>query len=259
MSATNVPDSNDTSAILRDAYREVPSMMPDGPRCQARAGDDICNAVEPLHRQGLGYIGGHPFVPASPALPEPPKWMQNIAAQFAARRKPPAPALPVEGDDSDRARAEAFAEANYGDRRDFTQRQRENFGLARKVAVAGYLAGRADERRVAEECIAALKAQKDGAYSERNKTVIALAWMALRAGCRVGTREHEGEWDDDWRAILMVDLPTGQASWHFHDSERPLLAGFPAYPDEWDGHTTDEKYERMRALSKPAQEAQDGD
>lgn len=94
-----------------------------------------------------------------------------------------------------------------------------------------------------------LREQKDGAYSERNQTVIALAHMARMGGCRVGVREHEGEdWDDDWRAILFIDLPTGQASWHFHDSERPLLAAFPAYPDEWDGHTTNEKYDRLRAL-----------
>lgn len=95
-----------------------------------------------------------------------------------------------------------------------------------------------------------LEEAKDGAYAERNKTVIALAHMARLAGYRVGTHEHEGEdWEDDWRAILMIDLPTGQASWHFHDSERPLLAGFAPYPDEWDGHTTDEKYARLAALA----------
>lgn len=103
-----------------------------------------------------------------------------------------------------------------------------------------------------------LMEQKDGAYSERNQTVVALAHMARLAGYRVGVREHDlsdTEWGDDWRAILMIELPTGQASWHFHDSERPMLAPFPPYPDEWDGHTTAEKYARLRALSGEGEDA----
>lgn len=109
----------------------------------------------------------------------------------------------------------------------------------------------ADNTHELRHLVEAAEAAKNGAYSERNKTVVALAHMARLAGCRVGIREHnpadEG-WDDDWRAILMIDLPTGQASWHFHDSERPMLAEFGPYPDEWDGHTTDEKYDRLAAL-----------
>jgi hypothetical protein len=52
-------------------------------------------------------------------------------------------------------------------------------------------------------------------------------------------------WDEAWHGCIYIDLPTGQASWHFHDSEAHLFAHLPPYDGEWDGHTTEEKYERM--------------
>lgn len=126
---------------------------------------------------------------------------------------------------------------------------------------AAIRAVRASEQSAYIPLVEAAEAAKDGAYSERNKTVVALAHMARLAGCRVGVREHDPadvDWDDDWRAILIIDLPTGQASWHFHDSERPMLASFGPYPDEWDGHSTDEKYARLAALVQvPGQQQAD--
>ena len=47
---------------------------------------------------------------------------------------------------------------------------------------------------------------------------------------------------------MFIDLPTGQASWHYHDREAHLFAGLPPYTKPWDGHTTPEKYERLAAL-----------
>lgn len=98
-----------------------------------------------------------------------------------------------------------------------------------------------------------LSAQKDAAYSERNKLVAAFARVALRLGWRAGVGYHplaDKEWEQDWRTIVFVDLPTGQVSWHFHDSERDLLKGLPAYAEAWDGHSTDEKYQRLAALDQ---------
>lgn len=98
-----------------------------------------------------------------------------------------------------------------------------------------------------------LRAQKDGAYRERNQLVALLARMALELGWMVGVGRHpdsDTTWDSDWRTIVFIDLPTGQASWHFHDSERHLLEGLPPYPGKWDGHTTDEKYDRVRHALK---------
>jgi hypothetical protein len=98
--------------------------------------------------------------------------------------------------------------------------------------------------------VAALKAQKDAAYSERNQCVALIARMAGRMGWIVGVGKHPAEdtaWEDDWRTVLFVTLPTGQMSWHFHDSEKHLLDGLPERSFVWDGHTTPQKYERVNA------------
>ncbi len=88
------------------------------------------------------------------------------------------------------------------------------------------------------------------AYHERNLCVALIARMALASGLHAGTKQHPAEdasWEDDWRTILLIDLPTGQVSWHFHDSELELLEGLPGYQGQWDGHDTPTKYERCRA------------
>ena len=92
-------------------------------------------------------------------------------------------------------------------------------------------------------------AAKDAAYKERNQVVAALARAAMLLGWKVGLRKTAIEgWDADWHNCVFIDLPTGQASWHFHDSELPLFRGLPDYDATWDGHTTPEKYERLEAL-----------
>ena len=85
-----------------------------------------------------------------------------------------------------------------------------------------------------------LRAEKDGAYSERNKVVAALAKM-FPSGI-LQDAENVGWW------ILFIDLPTGQASWHFQESELHLLSGIPKYEGVWDGHSTKEKYQRLDAF-----------
>ena len=93
-----------------------------------------------------------------------------------------------------------------------------------------------------------LEKQKNQAYAERNKVVAALAHILAKQYINVGVAKHQGEdWEDDWRNVLVIDLPDqGQITWHFHDSEQCLLDGFNDWPDyQWDGHTTEEKYERL--------------
>jgi hypothetical protein len=100
-----------------------------------------------------------------------------------------------------------------------------------------------------------LRSQKDAAYSERNKVVALLARMAPWMGWESGLARHPEEdvsWERDWMTIVFVNLPAGQASWHFHDSEQHLLGGLPRYVEPWDGHTTEEKYRRVdAALTNP--------
>ncbi len=93
-----------------------------------------------------------------------------------------------------------------------------------------------------------LKIRKDGAYLERNKCVVLIANMALALGYNAGRAEHDPndkEWEDDWRTVVYIDLPSGQISWHFHDSQFDLVAGLPIYDGVWDGHSTELKYQRV--------------
>lgn len=87
---------------------------------------------------------------------------------------------------------------------------------------------------------AAKEAEKNGAYAERNKVVAALAKLFPSGVLR--DTDEAGWW------IVFIDLPDGQASWHFHESELDLLVGIPKYEGEWDGHSTEEKYARLKSL-----------
>lgn len=92
------------------------------------------------------------------------------------------------------------------------------------------------------------RAAKDAAYTERNRCVALIAAVGRAVGWTSGIGEHpkdDAAWDPEWRTIVYVDLPKGQASWHFHDRDRSLLDGLPPYARAWDGHTSEQKYERI--------------
>ncbi len=112
------------------------------------------------------------------------------------------------------------------------------------VESAGYQAIRDDNAR--------LRQRKDGAYLERNQVVAALA-RCFPSG--IARTAIEG-WHEEWHGCVYIDLPTGQVSWHYHDSHAHLFAGLPPYQGTWDGHSTEEKYRRLAALDggKGAQE-----
>ena len=95
--------------------------------------------------------------------------------------------------------------------------------------------------------LASVKAQKDGAYSERNKLVAALSKMFPASLER--HPDEDKSWEDDWRWIVFIDLPAGQASWHLHDSELSQFDHLKrGQGRKWDGHTTEEKYRRLAAF-----------
>jgi Lar family restriction alleviation protein len=95
-----------------------------------------------------------------------------------------------------------------------------------------------------QSALAEMEARKDAAYLERNQVVAALA-KCFPSG--VARTAIEG-WSEDWHGCVYIDLPTGQASWHHHDSQAYLFEGLPPYTKPWDGHTTEEKYRRLAAL-----------
>ena len=86
---------------------------------------------------------------------------------------------------------------------------------------------------------------KDTAYNERNRLVALLAHL-FPSG--LAKTEIPG-WEPEWINCVYLDLPTGQASWHYHDDDAPLFEGLPPYTKPWDGHTTAEKYRRIEKLA----------
>jgi hypothetical protein len=113
------------------------------------------------------------------------------------------------------------------------------------------------ERDGARNRVAEALRAKDGAYSERDRLVCALSkmfpsWLARHP-------DSDASWDDDWRWIVFVQLPTGQASWHIHDSERGWFDHLSVGANSWDGHTNDEKYARLAKLTAAKAELRVGE
>jgi len=117
----------------------------------------------------------------------------------------------------------------------------------------------------AREAVAAAVAAKNGAYTERNMCVALIARMADHLSTQdpafgAWLAKHDPAdtaWERDWLNIVFVRIPTGQLSWHLHDSELPLFDFLPRVWDcahdgftPWDGHTTEQKYDRIRAALK---------
>lgn len=49
--------------------------------------------------------------------------------------------------------------------------------------------------------------------------------------------------------IVCIDSElTGQMSWHIHDLEIPMFSHLKWGANTWDGHTTEQKYERLGKL-----------
>ena len=151
-------------------------------------------------------------------------------------------------------RCEAWAIKNYMD----------DFGsfVARNVAVnlrdeikalQSSDAAAALARRDAETRREAAKA-RDAAYAERDKLVCALSKLFPSSLER--HPDTDTTWENDWRWIVFIDLPSGQATWHIHDSELGMFDHLPRFTGrKWDGHTTPEKYERLAALTRQLDEA----
>jgi hypothetical protein len=100
----------------------------------------------------------------------------------------------------------------------------------------------------------AIMTPADDAYTERNRLVALLAWLYDGA---VGRTDIPG-WAPEWHGCVYIDLPTGQVSFHFHDRDAGLFAGLPPFNGVWDGHTTEEKWNRVARLGRHARAAWEG-
>jgi hypothetical protein len=80
-------------------------------------------------------------------------------------------------------------------------------------------------------------------YRERAHLV---AFLAAAYNSTIGFTDPD---EPDW-AVVTIDTPEGQMAWHISPDDMDLFGHVSNYPDaRWDGHTTEEKYERLRALA----------
>ncbi len=91
------------------------------------------------------------------------------------------------------------------------------------------------------------KAEKDEAYRQRNHLVAALAHLYPSGVARTNIPG----WSDDWHGCCFIDLPSGQISYHFHDSHAFLFEDLPPYTKPWDGHDKETVHARVKELAAP--------
>lgn len=100
----------------------------------------------------------------------------------------------------------------------------------------------------------------DDAYNERNRLVAALSRL-YPAHLAIDREAECG-----WQTVVCVHIRVGrmipiqggmwseedsQAAWHIPDRELSLFAHLPMQDNDWDGHTTEEKYDRLRRIAPP--------
>ncbi len=91
-----------------------------------------------------------------------------------------------------------------------------------------------------------LSAALDELYSDRALVVLLAVTCAADSGLPVHRLIDDKE--PDW-PVLAIQLPTGQVSWHIDPVDLAGLAPIERLPlGTWDGHTTAEKMERIRAF-----------
>jgi hypothetical protein len=89
--------------------------------------------------------------------------------------------------------------------------------------------------------------QINAVYTERAACISLIARMAIQLGWKAGVSQHplDEEYPEHYRKLVFVDLPTGQLSWHIADHDAELIKDLPVYIGTWDGHSTEQKDERM--------------
>jgi hypothetical protein len=88
-----------------------------------------------------------------------------------------------------------------------------------------------------------LNTLKNAVYAERN-TLVALLTTLYPSGVKKTSIEG---WDPSWHNCVYIDLPWGQASWHYHDNHAFMFEGIPKYQGNWDGHNVTDKYGNILA------------
>lgn len=89
---------------------------------------------------------------------------------------------------------------------------------------------------------------KDLAYRERNK-LVALLTRFFPSFLAKENDNYLNFYNIHW--IVYLETPKGQLSWHIPDIDLFLFDGVERRATYvWDGHSTEEKYERLLSLEK---------
>lgn len=83
---------------------------------------------------------------------------------------------------------------------------------------------------------------KDLAFVERDACIGLLVKLAMASGWRAGVAHGNA---------VIIDLPNGQVSWEFNESEAHLFSGLPTYPNSIEEITIEEKYSRVMNANLP--------
>ena len=90
-------------------------------------------------------------------------------------------------------------------------------------------------------------AQLTAVYRERAALV---AFLARQFPSYITTDSGTPDWP-----VVIIETPKGQMSWHIAREDMPLFNGTQIEASDevkWDGHTTEEKYERLQQLTQDA-------
>jgi hypothetical protein len=84
-------------------------------------------------------------------------------------------------------------------------------------------------------------------YEERARLLSYLSGVIPSQMVKASDAEPGFEW-----VVMMLDPKAGQMSWHISDDDLWLFQHLTFVDDAtlWDGHTTEEKYERLHGISR---------
>jgi len=99
-----------------------------------------------------------------------------------------------------------------------------------------------------ETTISEEREMRDRAYRERNMLVSALSKIyPSHLSKHIDTGEN---WDEEWCNVVYIYGPNGQMGWHIHINDLDLFSHLKYEENHWDGHDTEEKYNRLSQTIK---------
>lgn len=97
--------------------------------------------------------------------------------------------------------------------------------------------------RQLEDLVSKLKDGLNTAYRERSELLLFLSKVLP------SHTAYDEQGDEGFKGLLCAHGPAGQMAWHIADAERKLFDHLPFELAHYDGHSTLEKYNRLREIT----------